>query len=165
MNVLGAAFGIMVLGGTIAMAVAIVPPHSEDPWDRPTVDGSDRDATRSDLRSTFTRLMHGDIPLVALRLPADALDQATASRSAPDPWNPDLRIVVYDARSTHLGCPVDWYQDAARAWLLDPCSHSRFNPFASGQNYPEQPAPHPLAAYETDWRMVLGEHHLLVLPA
>lgn len=156
MNALGVAFGIALLGGVIATGFVLVGPEAEPAWDtpvlaQPPIGQPTEPVSRDDLRSVLTRLVVDDVPLVALVLPADALNPSTLARSATDPLDSSQRVVVYDARSTHLGCLVGWYEGPEQAWLMDPCHQSQFDPYADGANRPGQPAPRPLPAYESRW--------------
>lgn len=168
MDVVRAAFAVAVLAGLSLGATLVLAPgaHESQAQERDfaMVDGSL--LTAKDLRSTATMAEYRDLPVIVLRLPAEALDEATYALSAKDPLDAELRLVAYDARSTHLGCAVQWEPEVVDGpWdLMDPCSQSLFNPYAQGLNREGMPAPRPLGGFDASWALHRGVTGLLLTP-
>lgn len=168
MDVVRGAFVVAVLAGLSLGATVLLAPGAHDVQAKAsnfaTIDESI--LTAGDLQGTATMAHYRDLPVIILRLPATDLDAATLTISAKDPQDASLRIVAYDARSTHLGCTVGWAPDLVEGpWdLVDPCHQSLFNPYAGGLNREGMPAPRPLDAFEASWATYRGSQGLLLTP-
>ncbi len=67
-----------------------------------------------------------------------------AGPSLAVPGAPDERIVLFEAKSTHLGCAVEPTQDLDYGFVLrDICHHGLWDP-ANGARPLREPAPRPL---------------------
>lgn len=80
----------------------------------------------SDIEGRLTRAVVDGHPIILLRLEAEHLSPETAAHAMSDPaGEPGILIVAYSAKSTHLGCSVDWLDVLfdGRGGIIDPCHH------------------------------------------
>lgn len=84
----------------------------------------------------------------------------TAQHAIQDPANPDLAILAYGGKCTHLGCTVGFNRDLGASIdiedydgdgvpegrVLCPCHQAQFDLFDLGRNLPRTPAKRPLDA-------------------
>ena len=137
--------------------------------------GAQRTATVRDLDGDGLVVAHGTwlgYPAMLLKVKASTLEASSAARgyntaqhAVAHPTEPDMALLAYDARCTHMGCTVgfnrtlgeshdipDYEGEGVAGRVLCPCHQAQFDVFDLGKNL-AGPAPRPLGVL----RLRLGD--------